>query len=138
MRKAPFILLLAAVAVLAGARSSRAQDTVIAHVPFAFVVDGYLMPAGDYQLMREHDIAGRVMEIMSRDGRAHALTIFSDSGVPSNAKKTALDFKTIGNQHFLWRVRVPGEAVYEIPVPTGAAAEAVLAKLGVEKGRKGD
>ncbi len=137
MRRAPIVLLLAGLAIVAGPRGSFAQDPVVAHVPFAFMVDGRVMPAGDYRVTRDNNLGDHVLTIVNRDGRAEALAVFEDAGPASNDAAASFQFKTIGEVHYLWRVTEPG-AAYQLHLSPRVAADAKLAKAGQDRNRKGN
>lgn len=138
MKKPLFVALVAVGAVtLAVARSSSAQDSVLAHVPFPFVVGGKVMPAGDYRVARDSNIAEHVLEIVSRDGRAEAFTGYDETGISGNSAAPNFEFKKAGSEYVLWRVSMPGELIYQIPIDRKLAAEVKYAKSSPDKGHKG-
>lgn len=122
MRKAVVMFaLVVGVLLVPGIRDVSAQSATIAKVPFAFVVQGTVMPAGEYRLaMRPGDQA--TLQIMATNGGAGAYVTVSSTGAAKTGAEPTLVFRRVGPGYFLSRVNVPGEHVREIAVPTGAEA----------------
>jgi hypothetical protein len=138
VKKPPFVLLaLFGLAILAAPRTAAAQSPLIAHVPFAFVVDGRTMPAGDYTLSRDLNNTESLLQIVSRDGRNEAFMVYENTGIPSSSSAPSFQFKKIANQYVLWRVSLPGDSIYEVPTAT-KAGDLRYAKAAGEKGHKGN
>jgi hypothetical protein len=137
VKKPLFVVLLVGIAMVAGSRWASAQDAVLAHVPFPFLVGDRLLPAGDYRVTHPTDSAEHVLQIVSRDGRSEAFATYDDTGIDTG-RTAALQFKTVGGDRLLWRVSVPGEDVYQLPLDAGLKAEAKLARAAAEKGKKGN
>jgi hypothetical protein len=113
--------LVVAVLFLPGVRKLSAQPVTVAKIPFSFIVEGAVMPAGEYRLaMRQGDQA--TMHIASTCGRVAAFVSVSPAGAVTDTGEPTLVFRRIGNGYFLSKVNVPGEQGREIAVPTGAAA----------------
>jgi len=53
---------------LAAASTARAEETIVAHVPFPFVVGAVHFPAGAY-IVKEEEAGAGVLQIVSADGR---------------------------------------------------------------------
>jgi len=97
------IPLLAAAAIAVGmAPSVRAEDTIIANVPFAFTVGHIQMPAGEYVVTEEPEGSG-LLSINTADGHhlAFTYTIAANEGTPG---KPQLVFEKLSGQYFLARV----------------------------------
>jgi hypothetical protein len=76
-----------------------AQTILSASVPFAFSVDGKLLPAGDYQI-RDYD---RATLITNRDGNFKVLGIYAYAG-PSKLDENKLVFRKVGDHYFLYQI----------------------------------
>lgn len=122
MRKAVVILaLVVGVLVLPGIRDVSAESPTIVKVPFSFVVQGTVMPAGEYRLaMRPGDPS--TLQITCTGGEAAMFVKVSSNEARTTAGGPTLVFRRVGTGYFLSQVDVPGEKVREIAVPTGAAA----------------
>jgi hypothetical protein len=122
MRKAVvMIVLVVGILLLPGIRDVSAQSATIARVPFSFIVQGTVMPAGEYRLaMRQGDPA--TLEIASTGGGTGVFARVSTTPSGKTVADPTLVFRRIGTGYFLARVNVPGENVREIPLPAGAAA----------------
>ena len=113
--------IVAGVLLLPGMRDVSAQSATIVKVPFSFIVQGTVMPAGEYRLaMREGDSS--TLKIANTGSGAGVFVIVSSTPAGKLAAEPTLVFRRIGTGYFLARVNVPGESVREIAVPTGAAA----------------
>lgn len=132
MRKAVVMFALAvAVLLLPGLRDVSAQSTTVAKVPFSFIVEGKVMPAGEYRIStRTGDPT--VIRIASTCGKVAAFVSVSSLGSAKASAEPTLVFRRIGAGYFLSRVNVPGDTAREIAVPSGAAA-ANLAMLASGK-----
>jgi hypothetical protein len=122
MRKPVVVFaLVVAVLLLPGVRKLSAQPVAVAKIPFPFIVEGAVMPAGEYRLaMRQGDQT--TMRIASTSGRVAAFVNVSPAGAVTDTGEPTLVFRRIGNGYFLSKVNIPGEQGREIVVPTGAAA----------------
>src|SRR5512135_367705 len=112
--------LVVGVLLLPGIRDLSAQSVTVAKVPFAFVVQGTVMPAGEYRLVMRHGDPS-TMHITSTSGGAATFVNVMPAGALKTAGEPTLVFRRISNGYFLSRVNVPGEQVREIAVPSGAA-----------------
>ena len=81
----------------------RADERVVAHVPFAFIVGETRLPAGDY-IVKEVDNDPSVIAITSADGHQSTfmLTMASSSG--ELQAQPQLVFEKFEDQYFLARV----------------------------------
>jgi hypothetical protein len=104
-----------------GIRDVSAQSATVVTVPFSFIVQDTVMPAGEYRVaMRFGDPS--TMQIVSTSGAAGVFVSVSATGAGKAILEPTLVFRRVGPGYFLSRVNVPGENVREIAVPTGAAA----------------
>jgi len=127
-------LILATTFILfATASTARADERLIANVPFAFVVGDTRLPAGRY-----------IVKVVSED--LHIWAITSDKGqrghqlvlvntIPAWSRRTPttpeLVFDRFENQYFLARVAPDGEDAREIPL-TPAKMEHEVVKLALK------
>ncbi len=122
-------LLVAAVVVLgltwAAVPGAYAQRPITTHVPFAFVVNDKVLPAGDYVLIPDME-SRDVLQIISKDGKYDAITLFGKAGESVNSGST-LQFKKFGDVPFLWRVNVPGDEVREVELSGRVVSEGLVA-----------
>ncbi len=128
--KKPLFAVMVLGLVLGGASWLHAQDPAKVKVAFPFVVNGAVLPAGNYTIAPASDDLG-VISIMSKDGRRIALTAIHD-GQLVTAMKPTFEFKKYGDTYFLWKVEVPGEFAHEISLPARDVAD-TLARLAVQR-----
>ena len=105
-------------AILCGVVAASAEDAVVAKVPFEFVVNGVVLPAGDYTVSRDARTPD-LIAVTTADGRHRVLTLTrgGDDAVPRDQPKLA--FERVGDQVFLTRVSLgPGSTREVIGVPT--------------------
>jgi hypothetical protein len=97
------IVLLATVVMTIGAASAaRADERIVANVPFAFIVSGVRLPAGSYTIT-ENANGGGVCLIASDDGR-EAIYVMTSAADNRPDAQPELRFKKFGDQYFLSRV----------------------------------
>lgn len=109
--------------MLSGLMSAQSltTSTAKAQVPFDFMVNNKIIPAGECAISGA-GMDGRVLLIRNADARKSALSLSSheDSGKP--AKDTVMVFTRYGNQYFLSSVRVEGSNVrYAFPASKAEA-----------------
>jgi len=88
-----------AAAVSATAGSARAQDTMAVKVPFSFLVNGHMLPAGDYTITRDN-MATSVYMIRGDKGGAFVATVPAAGHDPSG-NQPSLTFVRHENQYKL-------------------------------------
>jgi hypothetical protein len=81
----------------------RADERVVAHVPFAFIVGGSRMPAGDY-VVKEVDGDPSVIEIASADNHRSTYMLTMASSSNETTAQPGLVFEKFEGQYFLARV----------------------------------
>jgi hypothetical protein len=121
------IVVAAAAIVLVGSSVARADETLAdVKVPFAFMVNGVQLPAGDY-IVRQISEDGQVLQIVSADGRhaAFAATIPWNELAQPNAPE--LVFEKFGSTHFLSRI-IPADGNDREIVLTPALMEREIMK----------
>jgi hypothetical protein len=82
---------------------ARADDRVVAHVPFAFIVGESRLPAGDY-VVKELDDEPGVIEITSADGHRSTFMLTMASSSSAMPAQPRLVFEKFEDQYFLSRV----------------------------------
>jgi hypothetical protein len=97
-------------ALAAGPAFAMAPETVVVHVPLAFVVSNVTLPAGDYTIQPLSDVANDVLEIRSTDGRHSVLVLSNDARGERRGALPKLVFDRYGDQDFLRAVELPEEA----------------------------
>ena len=107
---------------------AQGEDTVVATVPFDFVVGGQILPAGMYRVSRVESTGSRELEIASYDTRAGALLIptFFDGTQIGHAQ---LNFEHAGDKYFLSGIETP-IGTYAITVPRSAITLALMERQG--------
>jgi hypothetical protein len=130
MKKKYLTVLFTLISVLGLGLGARAQeqDTVLAKVPYAFVVSGQVLPAGTYRIGRI-STSPRALEISSSETGASAFlipTLFDDTQT-GNAQ---FSFEHVGNKYFLSAIGTP-IGTYSITVPQSAIELALMEQQGV-------
>ena len=111
-----WMVLAAAAMAIGGASSARASDvTLVARVPFAFIVGDSRLPAGDY-IIKQASNDGSVLSIATPDFRQFVFTL-SIASQPDRSEPPELVFEKIDNQYFLSRVVRDGYDAREILLP---------------------
>jgi len=100
-----------------GARAQGEEDTVLAKVPYDFVVRGQVLPAGTYRVSRINT-SSRELEISSYETGASAFLIptFFDDTQTGHAQ---FSFEHVGNTYFLSAIETP-IGTYDITIPPSA------------------
>jgi len=107
------LLLCATVAPPVGAMTD--NETVTAHVPFAFHVGATSMPAGDYKLKPIDMSAPSLMEIRGTNPIGPVAVFL---GVPSDSSRGTqpeLVFDDVGKEKFLRAILLPSQTGVELP-----------------------
>jgi len=97
-------------ALAAGPAFAMAPETVVVHVPFAFVVSNVTLPAGDYRIGPASDLENNVLEIRSADGRHAALVLTEVAPGERRGAPPKLVFDRYGDKDFLRAVELPEAA----------------------------
>jgi hypothetical protein len=130
MKKQYVTVLFTLICVLGLGLGARAQeeDTVVAKVPYDFVVGGQVLPAGTYRVSRVKINGSRELKISSYETRASAFLIptFFDDVQTGHAQ---LNFKHVGAKYFLSAVETP-IGTYAIIVPPSAIKLAQMEQQG--------
>ena len=130
MKKRYLTVLFTLICVLGLGLGARAQneDTVVAKVPYDFVVGGHVLPAGEYRVRRVDATGHRELEISSYETRASSFLIptFFDDVQTGHVQ---LSFEHVGNRYFLSAVETP-IGTYDIAVPPSAIKLALMEQQG--------
>ena len=128
-----FPLVALSLCVLAlNAPSAFAQSSATAKVPFPFIVDGRVLPAGEYRIAPVEDLSD-VVQIISADGQSQAMTIV-EAVEPSRASGDDLcsfQFRKVGDHYFLSQVDIEGEASLRVPLTDKGISEALASITAV-------
>jgi hypothetical protein len=103
-----------------GLGHARAQDedTVVAKVPYDFVVSGTVLPVGTYRVSRVETSGQRELVIRNYETGASVIlipTMFA--GAP--AEHARLSLQPVGNKYFLSEIQT-SNGTYTIAIPTSA------------------
>jgi len=121
MMKRALVAIGAVMFVAGAARAAQADDIVVAKVPFAFVVNGIALPAGDYVVSRDTRNP-ELVSISTANGDRVAL-VLSMAADTARTAQPKLEFERVGKQMYLSQVTLGPGSAREIPV--AVAAEAV-------------
>ena len=131
MKKQYLTVLFTLICVLGLGLGAQAQeeDTVLAKIPYDFVVAGQVLPAGTYRVSRiDTTGSSRTLEISSYETRASALlipTVFDDF----QTGHAQLNFEHVGNKYFLSAIETP-IGTYDIHIPPSALELARMEQQG--------
>jgi hypothetical protein len=130
MKKQYLTVLFTLACVLGLGLGARAEevDTVVANVPFNFVIAGKILPAGAYRVSRVNTAGNRELEISSYDARTGVLlipTVFDDF----QTGDAQLNFEHAGNKYFLSAIETP-IGTYAITIPPSAIELARMEQQG--------
>jgi hypothetical protein len=89
------------------AAQSLASSTVVAQVPFEFMANNKIIPAGECTI-QSADMDARVLTIRNVATKTGMLAPSSRSEAKKAADNTVLVFKHYGNQYFLSEIRLEG------------------------------
>jgi len=124
MRKQYLRILIALIGVAASGLAAKGQavDRLVVNVPYEFVVDGKILPAGTYRLDRASGIDDRVL-IFSNFEKSTSL-IVTPSVVDSKASEHPnVSFERVGGQLFLAKIET-ADHIFTIPVSRTEIMEA--------------
>jgi len=117
------------VTLLIGPTPARAQydDDAVVKIPFRFIVDDTVMPAGTYEVLVDGTNPSLV-KIYQKDGPAAALVTTQVGGSDYEKAHPRFNFRKYGTTYFLTEVLLPGDAPREVPL-FSSDVEHELAKL---------
>jgi hypothetical protein len=107
--------LVVALLAMGSAAVARADERIVVHVPFSFIVGDTQLRAGDYVVTENFGDNDNVLSIESTDGReaVYALSIAASAPRPSHSELT---FEKYENRYFLSKVSSEGGMAREIPL----------------------
>jgi len=124
MTKKIVLTLVAAAGIsIAGVAPARAEEKVIAQVPFDFVVGSLTMPAGRYIVTETDDPA--LVSIANENGHDFTFVLTIADGNNERVSEPELVFDQFGGQRFLARIVTGDSEGREIPLKAGLTAEKV-------------
>jgi len=98
------------------------NSKVVANVPFDFMVNNKIIPAGDL-VVGASDTEGKILLVRNFDAHTSALASATHSEQAATSTDTVLCFKRYGGQYFLSGIRIQGSNwTYTLP-ETKAARE---------------
>lgn len=103
--------------MLSGLMSAQSfmASRVVAHVPFEYVVNNKIMPAGE-SLVKASSMDSRVLAISNFDARQNGLVGYTCTQSKDVSEKTVLVFKRYGDLYFLASIRIAGSNfTYTLP-----------------------
>jgi hypothetical protein len=126
--KWPRIFLVMTLMTIGAASAARAEERIVAKVPFSFIVQGVRLPAGSYTVTENAMDLGGVCLIASDDGRQAVYVMTTAASADRPADKPVLLFEKFGDQYFLSRV-VPADGDEREIVLTPSIMEHELAEV---------
>jgi hypothetical protein len=97
------------------AAQSLTSSSVVAQVPFDFMVNDKIIPAGEC-VVKSTGMEGQILAIRNFDARKSALVTSSNAEANQAADSTVLVFKQYGNQYLLSEIRLEGSnRTYKLP-----------------------
>lgn len=116
-----------ALALLA-AQVGRAQEPVLANIPFAFTAGNMTLPAGEYRVEKIQNSSPALL-IRRTDGSAYMIVMTSAVQVNAPQTRTKLTFHRYANGYFLSQVWTEGNTRgRELPKSAKEKEQALLAR----------
>ena len=127
MKKVLLMVLTLSLFAIEGAIRARAQvvDTIVADIPFGFIIRDHTLPAGSYTIRRLDSQPG-VMEIRDTDGGRALLFLTGSAQAARERAQTELVFDRFGDRYFLSKIFEEGNSA-------GAEVPKSRAERGLEK-----
>jgi len=112
MKSAKWILPVMLLMVTSLAMGQTVSTTIVAKVPFEFVIGNQVMPAGDWVVQAQ---SGDILALRNYDARKSVLAAsMRDDEKPEN--RTVLVFERYGDQYFLSQIKVENtNLTYKLP-----------------------
>ncbi len=108
MKKQSFLLAgLLVLSSMAATQVARAQETMVADIPFAFTAGNATLPAGEYRVQKL-DGNSAVLLIRCSDASAAAMVITNGARANEPQSQSKLVFKRYDNRYFLSQVWTAG------------------------------
>lgn len=101
------IACMGATIMLGSAAAARADETVVAKVPFAFIVGDLQLPSGVYVIREMTDSSG-VVAIKNKDGDEFVYALTIPSSADTTVAQSELVFEKFGSHYFLARIAPQG------------------------------
>ena len=98
--------------VLGGAASARADQEVVARVPFDFIAGGVRLPAGKYVVTQQGQTS--TVSIESTDRRHFAFVLMNPMSLDRPGSEPRLVFERIGTEQFLSQIVGEGKDGLEV------------------------
>jgi len=106
------VAIISVLAVTGGtAASAQVTDTIVADIPFGFMVRDTTLPAGEYTIKRIDSTSPGVMEMRSADGHEALVFLAGTALANKTPDQTELVFDRIGDQYFLTEIFEIGNSV---------------------------
>jgi hypothetical protein len=124
MRKQYLRILIALIGVAASGMAVKGQavDRLVVNIPYEFVVDGKILPAGTYRLDRASGTNDRVL-IFSNFEKSTSLIVTPSEVDSKESEQARVSFERIGGQLFLSKIET-ADHVFTIPVSHAEIMEA--------------
>jgi len=100
---------------IADAKPARAEERLVATVPFEFIVAHQRMPAGKYIISTAAEDPS-VLAIESQDGEHAAFVLTIATPADEKAERPGFVFTRFGGEYFLSRIVSPYDAGQEVPL----------------------
>jgi hypothetical protein len=124
------VVLAAASMAIGVASSARADDRIVAKVPFAFIVGNVRLPAGSYVVKEDMSTGAGVLAIQSADGRRSVYTLTIPYAANRAPEHPELVFEKFNDQYFLFRI-VPADGDEREVTLSPAVMERELAEVAL-------
>ena len=98
-----------ALAFLATTQVARAQEALLANIPFAFAAGQTTLPAGEYKVQKVTNDSSPLL-IRSTDGNGTSIVMTFAASANAPQDKSKLIFRRHGNRYFLAQVWTAGSA----------------------------
>lgn len=118
--------------VLGGAASARADEEVVARVPFDFIAGGVRLPAGNYVVTQQAQ--PEVVSIASTDRRHFTFVLMNPMSADKAGDTPRLVFERVGADHFLSQVVGDGKEGWEVLL-TPAEMERAIERVTLASAR---
>ena len=107
---------------------ARAQEPVVANIPFQFTAGAMTLPAGEYRVQKERDYSSALV-IRSTDGNGATMVMTHAASINAPQAKSKLVFHRYGNRYFLTQVWSAGSSLgRELPKSAKEKEQALAAQ----------
>ncbi len=128
MKKQIFGIVAVAGILSLAALAAQAQDaTAVVKVPFQFVVNGTVLPAGSYRVVPDLGDPA-VLELYGVNGKIGVPIVTDFGGDVPGTEQATFGFRKVGGYYFLSEIRLPGAEDRVVPLTTKSITTQ-LAKL---------